>query len=73
MLFNPLPSILRLGVALIGLALLAAYGWSLSAQDVPMDLLARQQPPRWHTGSVPIRWGGISGCGPFRAPSPVWS
>ncbi|HAT05048.1 MAG TPA: peptide ABC transporter permease, partial [Aeromonas salmonicida] len=45
MLFNPLPSIVRLGVALIGLALLAAYGWSLSAQDVPMDLLARQQPP----------------------------
>ncbi|WP_302848972.1 ABC transporter permease [Aeromonas salmonicida] len=45
MLFNPLPSIVRLGVALIGLALLAAYGWSLSAQDVPMDLLARQQAP----------------------------
>jgi peptide/nickel transport system permease protein len=45
MLFNPLPSILRLGFALLGLALLATYGWSLSHQDVPMDLLARQQPP----------------------------
>nr|MBP8269429.1 ABC transporter permease [Aeromonas sp.] len=45
MLFNPLPSILRLIFALLGLTLLAAYGWSLSAQDVPMDLLARQQPP----------------------------
>lgn len=44
MLFNPLPSILRLIFALLGLTLLAAYGWSLSAQDVPMDLLARQQP-----------------------------
>ena len=44
MLFNPLPSIVRLAVALIGLALLASYGWSLSHQDVPMDLLARQQP-----------------------------
>ena len=42
MLFNPFPSILRLVFALLGLALLAAYGWSLSAQDVPMDLLARQ-------------------------------
>ncbi|WP_368226627.1 ABC transporter permease, partial [Aeromonas sp. R1-1] len=45
MLFNPLPSILRLVFALLGLALLATYGWSLSHQDVPMDLLARQQPP----------------------------
>ena len=45
MLFNPFPSIVRLAVALIGLALLATYGWSLSHQDVPMDLLARQQPP----------------------------
>ena len=38
MLFNPLPSLLRLGFALICLILLACYGWSLSAQDVPMDL-----------------------------------
>nr|WP_250620999.1 hypothetical protein [Bacillus subtilis] len=45
MLFNPLPSLLRLGFALICLLLLASYGWSLSHQDVPMDLLARQQPP----------------------------
>ncbi|MFB2889722.1 ABC transporter permease, partial [Aeromonas veronii] len=43
MLFNPFPSILRLVFALLGLALLATYGWSLSHQDVPMDLLARQQ------------------------------
>ena len=45
MLFNPLPSLLRLGFALTCLLLLASYGWSLSHQDVPMDLLARQQPP----------------------------
>ena len=45
MLFNPFPFILRLVFALLGLALLATYGWSLSHQDVPMDLLARQQPP----------------------------
>ncbi|MGL5039199.1 MAG: ABC transporter permease, partial [Aeromonas sp.] len=47
MLFNPLPSLLRLGLALSGLLLLAGYGWSLSHQDVPMDLLARQAAPSW--------------------------
>lgn len=45
MLFNPLPSLLRLGFALIALLLLTGYGWQLSGQEVPMDLLARQQPP----------------------------
>ncbi|MFL9598837.1 ABC transporter permease, partial [Aeromonas veronii] len=45
MLFNPIPSILRLVFALLGLALQATYGWILSHQDVPMDLLARQHPP----------------------------
>ncbi|MGL5224851.1 MAG: ABC transporter permease [Aeromonas sp.] len=47
MLFNPLPSLLRLGLALSGLLLLAGYGWSLSHQDVPMDLLACQAAPSW--------------------------
>ncbi|WP_421185398.1 ABC transporter permease [Aeromonas enteropelogenes] len=45
MLFNPLPSLLRQGFALVALALLAGYGWGLSAHEVPMDLLARHQPP----------------------------
>lgn len=45
MLFNPLPSLLRLIFALACLMLLAGYGWQLSGQEVPMDLLARQQGP----------------------------
>ncbi|MEG0006974.1 MAG: ABC transporter permease [Aeromonas sp.] len=45
MLFNPLPSMLRLAFALSCLLLLAGYGWHLAGQEVPMDLLARQQGP----------------------------
>lgn len=45
MLFNPLPSLLRLVFALTCLVLLAGYGWQLSGREVPMDLLARQQGP----------------------------
>ena len=45
MLFNPLPSLLRLAFALPCLTVLVIYGWALSGQDVPMDLLARQQAP----------------------------
>ncbi|WP_434667427.1 ABC transporter permease [Aeromonas sp. NJAU223] len=45
MLFNPFPSLLRLLFALLILGLLAGYGWHLAGQEVPMNLLARQQAP----------------------------
>ena len=45
MTYNPNQALLRLCVSLLMLLLLIAYGVSISGMDVPIDLLARRQPP----------------------------
>ena len=48
MTYNPNHALFRLCASLLMLLLLIAYGVSISGMDVPMDLLARRQPPSAH-------------------------
>ena len=57
MTYNPNRALFRLFVSLVLLAALVVYGWAIYPIEIPMDLMARRQPPS------PAYWFGTDSLG----------